>query len=70
MKQLKKLRRRVGLTQSDIARALGKKRWEIAHFENGLLKLSHEDIAKIKRVLIEASQANAERVSRELGIDK
>jgi predicted transcriptional regulator len=67
MRQLKSLRRDSGLTQQKLAIATGLPRWRIAHAELGMIRLSSDELAAIRGVLVTVCSKRTERVLRLAG---
>jgi transcriptional regulator with XRE-family HTH domain len=67
MRNLKKLRRDSGLTQYSLASATGIPRVKISHAELGIVKLTADEVASIRKVLLKVSQNNSARVLAALG---
>jgi predicted transcriptional regulator len=66
MKNLRKLRRDAGLTQHGLAKLTDISRVKICHAELGMATLTPNEIASIRKVLIDVSQKKSARVLREL----
>ena len=69
MRNLRKYRQDVALTQRDLARAAGIHRWRISHAELGHLRLNPSEIASIRKVLVDAARKKSARVLEALGGD-
>jgi predicted transcriptional regulator len=63
MKRLKRQRRMLGLTQVDAARATGIPLWRITFAETGRVRLTREEIHKIKAALARRAQEVAAAVA-------
>jgi predicted transcriptional regulator len=66
MKRLKKQRRMLGLTQSELSRLAGIALWRIAFAETGRVRLTSKELGKIKAALAR----RATEVATELAVGK
>jgi predicted transcriptional regulator len=66
MKNLRKHRRDAGLSQHALGAACRIPRWRIAHSEVGIIELKPDEIARIRKVLLEVSQKKSSRVQAAL----
>ena len=67
-KELRKLRRSAGLSQSELAVGSGVARWKLscAESECGGFSLSPSELARVREVMLASAIANAERLTAAL----
>jgi transcriptional regulator with XRE-family HTH domain len=64
MKNLRALRRDAALTQYGLAKLTGIDRTKISHAELGVVRLSADEIARIRKVLIATSKKKLTRLAQ------
>ena len=69
MKNLKQLRRDAALTQHALAKATGIPRVKICHAELGIAKLTPDEVARIRKFVLDLARKKSERVLAELGAE-
>jgi DNA-binding XRE family transcriptional regulator len=65
-RNLRQLRRDASYTQYALSKATGINRTKIAHAEVGISPLSPDELARIRKVLLDAARKKSARVLKEL----